>query len=72
MQRWKSSAWLLLTLCIQTLSYLIDNEQFDEELVLRPLQDGRVLSRFSFRTLLKNATPRDPQTLGSDDLRECH
>lgn len=43
------------------------SEEFHEELVIRPLQDGKLLSRFSFTTLLKGATPRDPQTLGTED-----
>lgn len=42
-------------------------EQFNEELLIVPLQDGRILSRFSFQTLLKGASPRDPRTLGIED-----
>ncbi|TBU25069.1 Gpi16 subunit GPI transamidase component [Dichomitus squalens] len=43
------------------------HEQFDEDLHLRPLRDGKLLSRFSFTILLKGATPRDPQLLSVDD-----
>ncbi|KAF4577470.1 Subunit of the glycosylphosphatidylinositol transamidase complex-like protein [Pleurotus pulmonarius] len=43
------------------------SEEFSEELQIRPLRDGRVASTFSFRTFLHGATPRSPQSLGSDD-----
>lgn len=43
------------------------NEEFHEELTLRPLRDGRLASRFSFTTLLQGATPRDPETLSMED-----
>ena len=42
-------------------------EQFEEELSLHPLRDGKLAARFSFTTLLKNASPRDPQQLAIDD-----
>ncbi|KAF9490588.1 GPI transamidase component GPI16 [Pleurotus eryngii] len=42
-------------------------EEFSEELQIRPLRDGRVASTFSFRTFLHGATPRSPESLGSDD-----
>ncbi|THH31595.1 hypothetical protein EUX98_g2584 [Antrodiella citrinella] len=45
----------------------IFNEEFDETLALRPLLDGRLLSAFSFKTLLRGATPRDPGSLGVED-----
>ncbi len=45
-------------------------EQFDEELVLKPLRDGKVAATFTFSTLLKGASPRDPSTLDLDD--ECN
>lgn len=45
-------------------------ESFDEDLVLKPLRDGRVLSRFAFTTLLHGAEPRDPSTLGEEDKRK--
>jgi hypothetical protein len=45
-------------------------ESFDEDLVLRPLRDGRVLSRFAFTTLLHGAEPRDPSTLEEEDRRK--
>ena len=43
------------------------HEDFHEELTLRPLRDGRLASRFSFTTLLHDATPRDPETLLQED-----
>ena len=42
-------------------------ERFDERLTLRTLQDGRVASKFTFTTLLKGASPRDPRTLDASD-----
>lgn len=42
-------------------------EQFDELLTIRTLQDGRVASKFTFTTLLKDALPRDPGTLHASD-----
>jgi hypothetical protein len=45
-------------------------ESFDEDLMLRPLRDGRVLSRFAFTTLLHSAEPRDPSTLEEEDKRK--
>ncbi|TCD65858.1 Subunit of the glycosylphosphatidylinositol transamidase complex-like protein [Steccherinum ochraceum] len=58
---------LILNLCTTlTLGHIL-NEDFHETLDLRPLPDGRLLSAFSFTTLLKEAIPRDPETLGSED-----
>ncbi|KAH9850129.1 Gpi16 subunit GPI transamidase component [Lenzites betulinus] len=42
-------------------------EVFDEDLTLRPLRDGKLQARFSFTTLLKGATPRNPAALEDDD-----
>jgi phosphatidylinositol glycan class T len=66
---WKSVLSLVLALPLSglVLAQSSPTEQFDEELIVRPLRDGRVASRFSFTTLLKGAEPRDPQRLGSDD-----
>ena len=46
-------------------------EVFEEDLTLRPLRDGKLEARFSFTTLLKGATPRDPQSLEHDDDGMC-
>jgi phosphatidylinositol glycan class T len=43
-------------------------EQFDEELNIKTLEDGKVATHFSFRTLLRGATPRHPATLGVSDV----
>jgi phosphatidylinositol glycan class T len=43
-------------------------EQFDEELNVRTLEDGKVATHFSFRTLLRGATPRHPATLDVSDI----
>lgn len=61
---------LLLSLATTSTLGRILNEEFNESLVLRPLPDGRLLSAFSFRTLLRGAVPRDPETLGSEDESE--
>lgn len=42
-------------------------EEFREDLVIRPLPDGRVASKFTFTTLLREATPRNPEALGVED-----
>ena len=43
------------------------HEQFQESLIIRPLRDGKLSSQFSFVTLVKDATPRNPETLGLED-----
>ncbi|KAF5374923.1 hypothetical protein D9758_000016 [Tetrapyrgos nigripes] len=46
-------------------------EEFEEELVVKPFADGRVASTFTFKTLLKDASPRDPRTLAlNEDERQ--
>ncbi|KAE9400530.1 Gpi16 subunit, GPI transamidase component [Gymnopus androsaceus JB14] len=47
-------------------------EEFQEQLSFKSLRDGRVASTFSFKTLLKDATPRDPQTLALDNDDSQH
>lgn len=47
----------------------IESEHFEEDLVIRPLKDGRIGARFSFTTTIENTSPRDPESLGKDD--EC-
>ena len=44
-----------------------ESEHFEEDLVIRPLKDGRVGARFSFTTTLENTSPRNPESLGGDD-----
>ena len=58
---------IVLNLCFTVLGSA--TERFDERLTLRTLQDGRVASKFTFTTLLKGASPRDPKTLDTSD--EC-
>lgn len=62
----KARLLLGLGLCISVLANA-STEQFDEQLTLTPLRDGKIISRFSFKTLLQGASPRNPQTLGLDD-----
>lgn len=45
------------------------NEYFDENLYIKPLSDGKVYTHFKFKTLLENAVPRLPHSLGQRDKR---
>ncbi|KAG6917167.1 hypothetical protein DXG01_003603 [Tephrocybe rancida] len=45
-------------------------EQFDEQLTIKSLRDGRVASKFAFTTILKDVSPRDPRSLGTDDVSQ--
>ena len=44
-----------------------ESEHFEEDLVIRPLKDGRIGARFSFTTTLGDTSPRNPESLGRDD-----
>lgn len=46
---------------------VVKSEHFEEDLVIRPLKDGRIGARFSFTTTLEDTSPRNPETLGRDD-----
>lgn len=39
----------------------ISGELYNEDLLMRPLHDGRVVATFTFTTVLLGATPRDPR-----------
>ncbi|KAG8860853.1 Subunit of the glycosylphosphatidylinositol transamidase complex-like protein [Tulasnella sp. 330] len=56
----------LLYLVDRTLSFST-NENFSELLHLRSLPDGKVYARFAFTTVLSDASPRRPETLGEED-----
>lgn len=60
--------WLLCLSLVNLSSATQANEVYDEELTLRPLPDGKLSARFAFKTLLKDAAPRAPHSLGSDDF----
>ena len=47
------------------------SEHFEEDLVIRPLKDGRIGARFSFLTTLEDTSPRNPASLGGDDDCMC-
>jgi len=68
---WKVHLFYLLSLAMTSSGFVGTSpvEEFEEELIIRPLRDGKVTSHFSFKTLLRGATPRDPATLGHND--EC-
>ena len=61
--RWKY-CFLLALHIVGTWAY---SEQFDEDLTLRPLRDGKLSARFQFTTLLRGSHPRDPQELHVND-----
>ncbi|KIJ35768.1 hypothetical protein M422DRAFT_76311 [Sphaerobolus stellatus SS14] len=54
--------WLL---CLSQLA--LGGETFDEQLRIRPLQDGRLYTHFTFKTLLENASPRLPNMINTED-----
>ena len=62
----------MLSAAILSQSHIVQafEEHFDESLVLRPLNDGRVATRFSFTSTLGGAMPRSPETLDEEDARE--
>lgn len=64
---WKARLLLGLSLCVSTLANAL-GEQFDEQLTIQSLRDGKVASTFTFKTSLPGVSPRDPGTLGADDV----
>ncbi|KAF8073389.1 GPI transamidase component PIG-T [Lyophyllum atratum] len=57
------------SLCLSTLGTPL-GEKFDEQLTIKSLRDGKVVSKFSFKTVLQGASPRDPRSLGADDVSQ--
>ncbi|TDL19217.1 Gpi16 subunit, GPI transamidase component [Rickenella mellea] len=55
------SVWLVLT------SAHCHPERFSEHLSLKSLRDGRVATRFSFKTVVQDAVPRAPDSLADED-----
>ena len=64
---WKCVVGITLATYLTLCSASRFHEIFEEDLVIRPLKDGRVASKFSFTTLLQSASPRNPETLGLED-----
>lgn len=64
---WRFIAGIILATYSALCSASQYHETFEEDLVIRPLKDGRVASKFSFTTLLQDASPRNPETLGLED-----
>jgi phosphatidylinositol glycan class T len=64
---WKARFFLGFSLCLSTFAYA-SGEKFDEQLSIQSLRDGKVASTFSFKTSLEGVSPRDPRTLGEDDV----
>lgn len=63
--------WLGISLWVICQAHVaLTDEHFNEGLHIRPLQDGRLYTHFSFQTLLTGAVPRSPATLNVDDERE--
>ncbi|KAI0369392.1 Gpi16 subunit GPI transamidase component [Pilatotrama ljubarskyi] len=65
--RWGGSWRTCFLLALHLVAASAQGEVFEEELTLRPLRDGKLEARFSFATLLKGATPRNPGALTVDD-----
>ncbi len=65
--RWRFCWRAALVLVLHLAAVGAASEQFDEDLTIRPLRDGKLSARFSLSTLLNNAKPRDPQQLSGDD-----
>ena len=59
--------WPLTLLHICLVVLCAPQEQFDEQLSIKNLPDGKVAARFSFKTILSGASPRDPATLDNED-----
>ncbi|KAJ7134086.1 GPI transamidase component PIG-T [Mycena crocata] len=61
--------YLVWSLCfpLSSFSHSLPSETFEEELRVRTLSDGKVVSRFSFSTLLEGAAPRSLQNLSTED-----
>ncbi|KAF9448798.1 Gpi16 subunit, GPI transamidase component [Macrolepiota fuliginosa MF-IS2] len=62
--------WLLVFSSTCNLVYGLTTEIFDENLKINHLQDGRVSTTFTFETVLKGASPRDPRTLNTQDASQ--
>ncbi|KAG7097205.1 hypothetical protein E1B28_004576 [Marasmius oreades] len=64
---------LVLLLCSSTIALenLVLEEEYTEYLSIRSLRDGKVASSFSFKTLLRDASPRDPRQLSFDDNQDA-
>ncbi|KAI0047315.1 Gpi16 subunit, GPI transamidase component [Auriscalpium vulgare] len=60
---------IALATCSASWAAHID-EEYNEELVLRALPNGKLAARFAFSTLLKGTTPRPPTKLSSDDASQ--
>ncbi|KAF9465783.1 GPI transamidase component PIG-T [Collybia nuda] len=65
---WKARLFVGLSLSLSVVK--ASGEQFDEQLTIQSLRDGKVASTFSFKTLLKGVSPRDPRTLGAEDASQ--
>ncbi|KAJ4485920.1 Gpi16 subunit GPI transamidase component [Lentinula aciculospora] len=68
----RTSLFLILLLLSSVFCLEDIKEEFKESLSIKSLRDGRVASSFSFKTLLRDAIPRDPQTLAFDDDDSQH
>ena len=65
------NCWRCVAVVFGVVAAVVSNEladeAFEEDLLVKPLPDGKVLSKFTFKTLLKGATPRRPSRPGLDD-----
>ncbi|KAG6872379.1 hypothetical protein C0995_010193 [Termitomyces sp. Mi166 len=66
---WLARLLLGSSLLVSTLG-TSQGERFYEQLTIKSLRDGKVASKFSFTTILKGVSPRDPRNLGTDDVSQ--
>ncbi|KAJ6579120.1 Gpi16 subunit GPI transamidase component [Mycena vulgaris] len=64
---WKSCLAWVLYLPLLSFSHPLSLETFDEQLTVRALRDGKIVSTFSFSTVLEGATPKNPRNLTTED-----
>ncbi|KAJ3843884.1 GPI transamidase component PIG-T [Lentinula raphanica] len=68
----RTNLFLILLFLSSVICLNNTNEEFEENLTIKSLRDGRVTSSFSFKTLFRDAVPRDPRTLAFDDDESQH
>ena len=60
-KRTVTAAFVMSLFVVPAISDAIFQEQYHEDLAIRPLTDGKVVTAFTFTTLLGGASPRDPR-----------
>ncbi|KAG8216666.1 GPI transamidase component PIG-T [Butyriboletus roseoflavus] len=60
-RRTVTSTFMMSLFVVPAISDMIFQEQYHEDLTIRPLTDGKVVTAFTFTNLLGGASPRDPR-----------